>query len=65
MTATITALFICSGKALLTYFGKWDFVEANSKFKLSQQLYTAPGMPYHPPPPLVPCVYMLLQSWEV
>ncbi len=40
VTAT---LFHCSGKALLTYFGKWDFVEANSKFKLSQQLYTSPG----------------------
>ncbi len=32
-----------AGKAVLTYFGKWDFVEPSSHFMLSQQFYTAPG----------------------
>ena len=31
------------GQAVLTYFGKWDFVEWEEKYRLLQMLYVAPG----------------------
>lgn len=60
-TASLLCLYTCLfthwlatvvGKAVLTYFSKWDFVEPSSHFMLSQQLYTAPGEP------VMWCVYV-------
>lgn len=36
---------VCSllGNVVLTYFGKWDFVEPLEKPELASQLYVAPG----------------------
>ena len=36
--------YLCPpGRALLTYFGKWDYVDYQMKYELGSQLYMAPG----------------------
>ena len=41
LSTIIYACFI--GSAVLTYFGKWDFVEQQTKYELVKDLYVAPG----------------------
>lgn len=36
-------LFSPSGSAVLTYFGKWDFVESDIDYEMARRLYIAPG----------------------
>lgn len=33
-----------SGQAVLTYFGRWDFVESQEKMEPAERLYVAPGV---------------------
>lgn len=39
----ITVALTYSGSAVLTYFGKWDFVESDIGYELARKLYVAPG----------------------
>ncbi len=36
-------LFVCLGNAVLTYFGKWDFVEDQVNLEMARRFYMAPG----------------------
>ena len=38
------SLSLSQGNALLTYYGKWDYVEWEGRADLAHRLYTAPGM---------------------
>ena len=49
-------IILVSGNAVLTYFGKWDFVEPQENYQLIEKLYVAPGT-------YVPCVLLVSCVW--